>query len=114
MRLQVLAGWNGWRRITGEICDRMVSANGKGKVFKTVVKSARLYWVEIFPLTERQEAELKVAKLKMLRCSIEVSRMDKIKNKYKSGQHKRQVKGSKIYLIGAFSSLSSQRSCFLI
>ena len=34
-RLQ--AGWSGWRKVTGVICDSRVSAKIKGKVYKTVV-----------------------------------------------------------------------------
>ena len=39
-----------------------------------------LYGLETVPLTKKQEAELEVAELKMLRFSMDVTRMDKIKN----------------------------------
>ncbi|XP_063881686.1 uncharacterized protein LOC135111938 [Scylla paramamosain] len=44
-----------------------------------------LYGMETVPLTKKQEAELKVAELKMLRFALEVTRMDKIRNDYIRG-----------------------------
>ena len=38
------------------------------------------YVLETVALTKRQEAEMEVAELKMLRCSIGVTRMDTIRN----------------------------------
>ena len=43
-RLQ--AGWNGWRRMSGVICDRRVPARVKGKVYKVAVRPAMLYGLE--------------------------------------------------------------------
>ena len=67
------------------ICDRRLSACTKGKVYKTVVRPTMLYGSETVPLTKKQEAELAVAKLKMLRFSLGVTRMDKIKNEFIRG-----------------------------
>ena len=39
-----------------------------------------LYGLETVALTERHEAEMEVAELKMLRCSLGVTKMDKIRN----------------------------------
>ncbi|XP_063845349.1 uncharacterized protein LOC135091540 [Scylla paramamosain] len=39
-----------------------------------------LYGMETVPLTKKQEAELEVAELKMLRFALGVTRMDKIRN----------------------------------
>ena len=44
-----------------------------------------LYGLETVALTKRQEAEMEVAELKMLRCSLGVTRMDKIRNEYIRG-----------------------------
>ena len=42
----VHAGWNGWRRIAGVICDRRVPARVKGKVYKVTARPAMLLdWV---------------------------------------------------------------------
>ena len=90
---RVQAGWNNWRRVSGVICNRRLSACAKGKVYKTVVRPAMLYGLETVSLTKKQEAELAVAELKMLRFSLEVTRMDKIKNEFIRGTaHVRQGK----------------------
>ncbi len=43
------------------ICDRRVPARVKGKVYKTLVRSAMLYGLKAVALTKRQEKELEVA-----------------------------------------------------
>ena len=65
------------------ICDRRVPARVKEKVYKVAVKPAMLYGLETVALTKRQEME--VAELKMLRFSLGVTRMDKIRNEYIRG-----------------------------
>ena len=40
------AGWNGWRRMSGVICDRRVPARVKGKMYKAAVRPAMLYGLE--------------------------------------------------------------------
>ena len=64
------------------ICDRRVPARVKGKVYRVAVRPAMLYGLETVALTKRQEAEMEVAELKMLRFSLGVTRMDKIRNEY--------------------------------
>ena len=66
-RLQ--AGWNGWRRMSGVICDRRVPARVKGKVYKVAVRQAMLYMLATVALTKRQEAEMEVTEWKMIRFS---------------------------------------------
>ena len=82
---RVQAGWNGWRRMSGVICDRRVPARVKGKVYKVAVRPAMLYGLETVALTKRQEAEMEVAELKMLRFALGVTRMDTIRNEYIRG-----------------------------
>ena len=79
------AGWNVWRKVSGVMCDRRVSAKMKGKVYKTVVRPAMLFGLETVPLRKRQEAEMEVAEMKMLRFSLGVTRMDRIRNEYIRG-----------------------------
>ena len=55
----------------------------KGKVYRVAVRPAMLYGLETVALTKRQEME--VAELKMLRFSLGVTRMDKIRNEYIRG-----------------------------
>ena len=69
----------------GVICDRNVPARVKGKVYKMAVRPAMVYGLETVALTKRQEAEMEVAELKMLRFSLGVTRMEKIRNEYIRG-----------------------------
>ncbi|KAK3548082.1 hypothetical protein QTP70_004512 [Hemibagrus guttatus] len=43
VKKRVQAGWNGWRKVSGVLCDRKISARIKGKVYRTVVRPAMLY-----------------------------------------------------------------------
>ncbi|KAK3553592.1 hypothetical protein QTP70_005764 [Hemibagrus guttatus] len=67
VKKRVQAGWNGWRKVSGVLCERKISARIKGKVYRTVVRLAMLYGLETVSLRKRQESELEVAELKMLR-----------------------------------------------
>ncbi|KAK3529803.1 hypothetical protein QTP86_004629 [Hemibagrus guttatus] len=67
VKKRVQAGWNGWRKVSGVLCDQKISARIKGKVYRTVVRAAMLYGLETVSLRKRQESELEVAELKMLR-----------------------------------------------
>ncbi|KAK3516372.1 hypothetical protein QTP70_009934 [Hemibagrus guttatus] len=61
VKKRVQAGWNGWRKVSGVLFDRKISARIKGKVYKTVVRPAMLYGLETVSLRKRQESELEVA-----------------------------------------------------
>ncbi|KAK3556079.1 hypothetical protein QTP70_004372 [Hemibagrus guttatus] len=85
VKKRVQAGWNGWRKVLGVLCERKISARIKGKVYRTVVRPAMLYGLETVSLRKRQESELEVAELKMLRFSLGVTRLDRIRNEYIRG-----------------------------
>ncbi|KAK3571141.1 hypothetical protein QTP86_003093 [Hemibagrus guttatus] len=85
VKKRVQAGWNGWRKVSGVLCDQKISARIKGKVYRTVVRPAMLYGLETLSLRKRQESELEVAELKMLRFSLGVTRLDRIRNEYIRG-----------------------------
>ncbi|KAK3515214.1 hypothetical protein QTP70_010616 [Hemibagrus guttatus] len=85
VKKRVQAGWNGWRKVSGVLCDRKISARIKGKMYRTVVRPAMLYGLETVSLRKRQESELEVAELKMLRFSLGVKRLDRIRNEYIRG-----------------------------
>lgn len=85
VKKRVQAGWNGWRNVSGVMCDRRISAKIKGKVYKTVVRPAMMYGLETVALKKRQVAELEVAELKMLRFSLGVTRLDRIRNEFIRG-----------------------------
>ncbi|KAK3528198.1 hypothetical protein QTP86_023981, partial [Hemibagrus guttatus] len=65
--------------------DRKISARTKEKVYRTVVSPVMLYGLETVSLRKRQESELEVAELKMLRFSLGVTRLDRIRNEYIRG-----------------------------
>ncbi|KAK3571079.1 hypothetical protein QTP86_001732 [Hemibagrus guttatus] len=81
VKKQVQAGWNGWRKVSGVLCDQKISARIKGKVYRTVVRPAMLYGLETVSLRKRQESELEVAELKMLRISEDDVRQIFLKQK---------------------------------
>ncbi|KAK3550119.1 hypothetical protein QTP86_021055, partial [Hemibagrus guttatus] len=85
VKKRVQAGWIGWRKVSGVLCDQKISARIKGKVYRTVVRPAMLYGLETVSLRKRQESELEVAELKMLRFSLGVTRLDRIRNEYIRG-----------------------------
>ncbi|KAK3554870.1 hypothetical protein QTP86_000911 [Hemibagrus guttatus] len=60
VKKRVQAGWNGWRKVSGVLCDRKISARIKGKVYRTVVRAAMLYGLETVSLRKRQESELEI------------------------------------------------------
>ncbi|KAK3532331.1 hypothetical protein QTP86_016043, partial [Hemibagrus guttatus] len=85
VKKRVQAGWNGWRKVSGVLCDRKISARIKEKVYRTVVRPAMLYGLDSVSLRKRQESELEVAELKMLKFSLGVTRLDRIRNEYIRG-----------------------------
>ncbi|KAK3535533.1 hypothetical protein QTP70_016803, partial [Hemibagrus guttatus] len=85
VKKRVQAGWNGWRKVSGVLCDRKISARIKGKVYRTVVRPAMLYGLETVSPRKRQESELEESELKMLRFSLGVTRLDRIRNEYIRG-----------------------------
>ena len=66
VKKRVQAGWNGWRRMSGVICDRRVPARVKGKVCMVEVRKEMLYGLETMALRKTLEVEMEVAELKML------------------------------------------------
>ena len=80
VKKRVQAGWNGWRRVLGVICDKRLPARVKGKVYSSVVRPAILYGLETVAVTKKQVEEMEVAEMKMLRFAMGVTRKDKIRN----------------------------------
>ena len=81
LKKRVQAGWNGWRRVSGVICDKRLPARVKGKVYSSVVRPAMVYELETVAVTKKQVEEMEVAEMKMLRFAMGVTRKDKIRNK---------------------------------
>ena len=64
----------------GVICDRGVPCRLKGTLYVVAVRPAMLYGLETVALTKIQDVEMEVAELKMLRLSLGLTIMDKIRN----------------------------------
>ena len=82
VKKRVQAGWNGWRKVSGVICDRRLPARVKEKVHSSVVRPAMVYELETLAVTKKQMEEMEVAEMKMSRFAMEVTRKDKIRNEY--------------------------------
>ena len=82
VRKRVQAGWNGWRRVSGVICDKRLPARVKGKVYSSMVRPAMVYGLETVAVTKKQVEEMEVAEIKMLRFTMGVTRKDKIRNEH--------------------------------
>ena len=52
------AAWGNWKRCSGVLCDRRMPVKLQGKVYKTVVRPARLYRAETWATTRGEEARL--------------------------------------------------------
>ena len=85
VKKRVQAGWNGWRKVLGVICNRRLPARVKGKVYSLVVRPAMVYGLEIVAVTKKQVEEIEVAEMKMLRFAMGVTRKGKIRNEYIRG-----------------------------
>ena len=81
VKKRVQAGWNGWRRVSGVICDKRLPARVK-RVYSSVVRPAMVYGLETVAVTKKQVEEMEVAEIKMLRFAMGVTRKDKIRNEY--------------------------------
>ena len=97
VRRRIQAGWMSWRKVSGVLCDRKLSAKIKGKMYKSVVRPTMLYEMETVAVTERQMGKMEVAELKMVRWALGVTRKDKIKNEYVRGTVKIAKLGDKLW-----------------
>ena len=82
IKKRVQTRWNGWRRVSGVICDRRLPAKVKRKVYSSVVGPTMVYGRKTVAVTKKQMEEMEVAKMKMLRFAMGVTRKDKIRNEY--------------------------------
>ena len=84
VKKRVQAGWKGWRKVSGVICDRL-PARVKGKVYSSVMRPPMVYGLEAVAVTKKQVEEMEVAEMKILRSAMGVMRKDKIRNEYIRG-----------------------------
>ena len=85
-----------WRKLSGVLFDRKLSAKVKSKLYKIVVRSTMLYGMETVAVTVRQMGKMEVAELKMVRWALGVTRKDKIRNEYVIGTAKIAKLGDKL------------------
>ena len=52
-RKRIQAGWMIWKKVSGVLCDRKLSARVKGKMYKSVARPTMLYGMESVAVTER-------------------------------------------------------------
>ena len=57
VKKKVQARWNGWRKVSGVICDRTLPARVKGKVDSSVVRPAMVFGLETVAVTKKQVEE---------------------------------------------------------
>ena len=51
VRRRIQAGWMNWKKVSGVLCDRKLSARVKGKMYRSVVRPAMLYGMETMAVT---------------------------------------------------------------
>ena len=49
-----------WKKVSGVLCDRKLSARVKGKMYKSIVRPAMFYGMETVAVTERQMGKWKL------------------------------------------------------
>ena len=96
VRRRIQAGWMSWRKVSGVLCDRKLSAKIKGKMYKSVIRPTMFYEMETVAVTKRQVGKMEVAELKMVRWALGVTRKDKIRNEYVRGTAKILKLGDKL------------------
>nr|XP_027221221.1 uncharacterized protein LOC113813441 [Penaeus vannamei] len=52
---RIQSGWQAWRRFSGVLCDKKISARLKGKVYKNSCETAILYGSETWPIKRVHE-----------------------------------------------------------
>ena len=61
IRCRMQAAWNNWKRTSGVLCDRRISARVNGKIYKAVVRPALVYASETWAIKKAQERKIEVA-----------------------------------------------------
>ena len=62
--------WDGWRKVSGVICDKRLPARVKGKVCSTVVRPEMVCELEKVTVTKKEVEEMEAAKMRMLRFAM--------------------------------------------
>ena len=100
---RVQSGWKNWKSVSGVLCDRIINAKIKGKVYRTVVRPALMYGAETWALKKAQEKKLEVAEMIMLRWMCGVTKLDTIEMKgdNESGGNHKESTAKKVEVVWA-------------
>ena len=96
VRRRVQARWQSWRRASGVLCDRKLSARLNGKMYKSVVQPPMLYGMETVVVNAKLEKKMEAAELKIVRWALGVTLKDRVRNKYIWGTAKIRRVGEKM------------------
>ncbi|CAK1582117.1 unnamed protein product [Parnassius mnemosyne] len=83
---RINAAWLRWRTLSGILCDSRMPIQLKGKIYKTAVRSAMLYGAECW--ADKKIQKMHTNKMKILRWSAGVTKLDKVRNVYIRGAFK--------------------------
>ena len=50
VKKRINAGWIGWRKVTGVLCDKNMPGSVKGRIYCTYVRPAMLYGMGTVPI----------------------------------------------------------------
>ncbi|XP_069995955.1 uncharacterized protein [Penaeus vannamei] len=81
------AGWSNWRSASGVLCDEKGPLRLKYKFQRTVIRPVMLYGTETVGMKKIEE-RMDVVEMRMLRLMCEVTKEDRIWNKYIRGSTK--------------------------
>lgn len=93
---RVSCGWMNWRKLSSVLCDRKISGNTKGRLYRRVVRPALMYGAETWAVTKAQERKLEVAEMRMIRWMCGLTRRDRVRNERIRGTVKVGPLGKKI------------------
>ena len=73
-------GWNNWRKMRGDLCDKKVPPHVKGNIHKMIVQPAMLYGMETVPVTSSHLKKLEMTETKMCRWACGHTLRDQVRN----------------------------------
>ncbi|VDO97145.1 unnamed protein product [Heligmosomoides polygyrus] len=71
---------DGWRYLTGVLCDKKTPERLKSKIYRAVVRPVGIYGADCWPVTKEIERRLSVMETKMLWWTAGVTRLDGVRN----------------------------------
>jgi len=80
VRARVIAAWLKWRQVTGVLCDRRMPIRLEAKIYRSVVRPVALFGCECWPAAASHERMLHAMKMRMLRWSLGLTRLDHVTN----------------------------------